>query len=77
MVQADRDDSRNESHVQEGFGRQLKDGILIYAGNDHKQIYLNWQSGGLTDQNQSRVAKKLLQKRSDSGGKIQTVAKQL
>ena len=37
-VQADRDDGADESHVQEGFGWQPKEGILIDPGNNPKQV---------------------------------------
>jgi len=42
-VQMDWEDNGDGSHVQEVFGWQLKEGILIYPGNDPKQMYLNWQ----------------------------------
>ena len=42
-VQVDRDDGREESHVQEGFGRQSKREVLIYPGKNPKWVKPNWQ----------------------------------
>ena len=42
VVQVDGNNSREESHVQEGFEQQLKKGVLIYSGNNPEQVTPNW-----------------------------------
>jgi len=38
MVKADGNDGGDGSHVQEGFGQQLKEEGLIYPGNDPEWV---------------------------------------
>jgi len=42
-VEANGDDSRDGSHVQEAFGRRLKTGGLIYPGNNPDRVKPKYQ----------------------------------